>query len=524
LRIMNFFSTVKTCFQKYAVFKGRASRSEFWYWYLFLLASQVVLAIPAVILSFLVMGENGVDAGISLISIIFWLAVLLPTVAALVRRFHDTGKSGYYFFIVLIPLIGGLFLIYQLCKEGDFGDNDYGADPLTGTPGHQENVREEAWKPLLFMLGVIVWQFTLNQLLDKLPKNEPPATEVQQSVNNLPAASAHLGASVGAGQNPDAAAPSGSSAPTPATSTSPEATTTQPPSAGPAVIYFPPPESPTKELVKPSETLPLPSAASITSAPPPAPAPVAPTIPAPRPVLQDKTGTITAPPHANADTSSCGHTQRVVMQFMSTILEDSNVDSIVQKNIEGVKDRLKKQGFTASLIDENHTVHPDNPYYNEHGKKLSHIVRMQISPLANFPQIENIINSNTDTLPSVQQDDMYCASSKSDDSPRALTVLLDYKASDLSMMDEKINETHEKVESLAGGAGVSKVSLNYVGRFISTGGGFSNGKVAGVTPGDYHVGIYLHFIIIGDADNFLAALKQVWGKNVWLEKPLTKAP
>lgn len=59
----------------------------------------------------------------------YGLAVTIPSIAVAIRRLHDTGKSGWMYFVAIIPIIGALWLIFLFIKEGDKGDNIYGPDP-----------------------------------------------------------------------------------------------------------------------------------------------------------------------------------------------------------------------------------------------------------------------------------------------------------------------------------------------------------------------------------------------------------
>lgn len=117
---MDFQTAVKTCFQKYAEFSGRARRSELWWFILFNL-------IVAAILSLL-------DGGSNILSGIYNLAVLLPSLAVGARRLHDIGRSGWWLLIGLIPVIGLIVLIYFYVQPGERGPNPYGPDPLDGEP------------------------------------------------------------------------------------------------------------------------------------------------------------------------------------------------------------------------------------------------------------------------------------------------------------------------------------------------------------------------------------------------------
>ena len=102
---------------KYADFNGRARRSEYWYFVLF---------------NFLIGTAVGVVTGligIDWLSYIYSVALLVPGIAVGVRRLHDIGKSGWWLLISFIPLIGGIWLIILMAKEGDPGNNAFGPDP-----------------------------------------------------------------------------------------------------------------------------------------------------------------------------------------------------------------------------------------------------------------------------------------------------------------------------------------------------------------------------------------------------------
>lgn len=118
---MNFQHAVITCFGKYVTFEGRAARSEYWYWVLFNFMVGMTLSMIDVAVF------NAPDG---LLSNVFILAALLPSIAVGVRRLHDLGKSGWWLLIGLIPLLGSLLLIFWFCQRGVAGDNPYGANPL----------------------------------------------------------------------------------------------------------------------------------------------------------------------------------------------------------------------------------------------------------------------------------------------------------------------------------------------------------------------------------------------------------
>lgn len=100
LRGASFGDAVRRFFKKYAVFSGRASRSEFWYWEL---AAVIISVVFSVLRSI---------SGVFLVLEVLWsLAVLVPSLALGARRLHDTGKSGWWQLLLFLPVIGWIILI-----------------------------------------------------------------------------------------------------------------------------------------------------------------------------------------------------------------------------------------------------------------------------------------------------------------------------------------------------------------------------------------------------------------------------
>jgi uncharacterized membrane protein YhaH (DUF805 family) len=114
--------------RKYAVFSGRARRMEFWYFVLFNLIVAIVLSLIDRLIGTFYAGSN-----IGLLSGIYSLAVLIPTLAVTVRRLHDIDRSGWWIFISLIPLIGSIVLLVFELLPGTPGSNRFGPDPKTAT-------------------------------------------------------------------------------------------------------------------------------------------------------------------------------------------------------------------------------------------------------------------------------------------------------------------------------------------------------------------------------------------------------
>lgn len=110
--------------KKYAVFKGRARRKEYWYFTLCNIIISIVLGyIDAKI------GTFSLKAGVGILGTVYSLAVFIPGLAVFVRRLHDIGKSGWWFFLGLVPCVGVLILLFFSTKDSQDGENKYGPNP-----------------------------------------------------------------------------------------------------------------------------------------------------------------------------------------------------------------------------------------------------------------------------------------------------------------------------------------------------------------------------------------------------------
>ena len=105
---MGFTQSVKTCFSKYVVFSGRASRSEYWWFVLFVIAVSIGLLILG---SLLFGSDPETGQGSTALNKIFQLAVLLPMLAAGWRRLHDTGRPGWYLLLPLALSLGTILML-----------------------------------------------------------------------------------------------------------------------------------------------------------------------------------------------------------------------------------------------------------------------------------------------------------------------------------------------------------------------------------------------------------------------------
>jgi len=117
---MSFWTAVQTCFTKYFDFKGRASRPEYWWFFLSFFVAYFGAGFVG--------GAIDENLGGGLMSIVIG-GYIIPLLAAAVRRLHDTDRSGWYYLVGLIPFIGGIILIVMLATVGNVGVNKYGPPP-----------------------------------------------------------------------------------------------------------------------------------------------------------------------------------------------------------------------------------------------------------------------------------------------------------------------------------------------------------------------------------------------------------
>ena len=127
---MSFQDAVRTCLQqKYVDFSGRARRSEYWYFFLFGVIVSVVAGIIDGIL-----GTRGAAGGTGLVGAIASLALLLPGLGVGVRRLHDTGRSGWWLLIGLVPIVGWIILLVFFLQDSQAA-NQHGPNPkAVGSP------------------------------------------------------------------------------------------------------------------------------------------------------------------------------------------------------------------------------------------------------------------------------------------------------------------------------------------------------------------------------------------------------
>jgi uncharacterized membrane protein YhaH (DUF805 family) len=109
---------------KYAVFSGRARRAEYWYFALYYLIFYAVLCVVDV-----VTGTYDTKSAMGLLSGLYALILIIPSLAVSVRRLHDTGRSGWWLLISFLPLVGFIVLLVFFCQDSHPGANQYGPNP-----------------------------------------------------------------------------------------------------------------------------------------------------------------------------------------------------------------------------------------------------------------------------------------------------------------------------------------------------------------------------------------------------------
>ena len=113
--------------KKYAVFSGRATRPEFWW---FALCNAIVFAVIYIVVGIIAGRGTGQAVGD-----LYLLAVFLPSLGVAIRRLHDTDRTGWWYLLVLIPIIGGIVLLVFMVLASDPGPNKYGPNPQNPDAG-----------------------------------------------------------------------------------------------------------------------------------------------------------------------------------------------------------------------------------------------------------------------------------------------------------------------------------------------------------------------------------------------------
>ena len=133
---MSFKQAVCSAFHNYANFKGRARRSEFWYFYLFVGLGSFAIMFIATMAVLPAVTRDKMDEAMTIIGLAnscYALAVLIPMLAAFIRRLHDVGKSGADLLWFFLPVLGAIKIFCWLIQDGEPRPNKYGPDPKKPT-------------------------------------------------------------------------------------------------------------------------------------------------------------------------------------------------------------------------------------------------------------------------------------------------------------------------------------------------------------------------------------------------------
>ena len=164
---MNYFIDAIT--KHYADFSGRARRKEYWMYILFNCLAGLVVGFFEGFFA----GFNGVRNN-QLLSAALAIGLFLPGCAVMTRRLHDVGKSGWFWLLLLIPIVGWIWLFVLQCTEGDPGSNQYGPNPKLADMGNSYPTQTVQWQQPPVATGPDQWQ-------------QPPAPPVPNQWQQQPA-------------------------------------------------------------------------------------------------------------------------------------------------------------------------------------------------------------------------------------------------------------------------------------------------------------------------------------------------
>lgn len=114
-------------FANYANFSGRARRKEYWFFALFNIL--VALGLLAGMMAVSVAASASFASMWAILYGVYFVATIIPSLSVTVRRLHDTGRSGWWYFIGLVPVIGAFIVLWFTCEDSQRGDNEYGPSP-----------------------------------------------------------------------------------------------------------------------------------------------------------------------------------------------------------------------------------------------------------------------------------------------------------------------------------------------------------------------------------------------------------
>ena len=126
---MNFSKAVKSFWSHYARFTGRSRRSEYWFIQLFLVLTNIAVAVIDLILMDGDVDRFIANGGGGIVGLVWILVTIVPALAVLVRRLHDIGRSGWWALIGFVPIVGAIVLLVFTVSDSAPGENKYGLSP-----------------------------------------------------------------------------------------------------------------------------------------------------------------------------------------------------------------------------------------------------------------------------------------------------------------------------------------------------------------------------------------------------------
>jgi uncharacterized membrane protein YhaH (DUF805 family) len=133
---MSFGTALRAFWSNYRNFKGRARRSEYWFIQLFLVATNLVAAVIDLALMDGDVDRFIANGGGGIVGLIWIIATIVPALAVLIRRLHDTNRSGWWALIGFVPIIGTIAILIFTVTDSTQGENRYGASPKDPTASH----------------------------------------------------------------------------------------------------------------------------------------------------------------------------------------------------------------------------------------------------------------------------------------------------------------------------------------------------------------------------------------------------
>ena len=126
---MDFQTALRSFWKRYRDFRGRSRRSEYWFIQLFLVVTNIAVAIIDLALMGWDVDRFIANGGGGIVGLVWILVTIVPALAVLVRRLHDTGKSGWWALVGLLPLVGAIVLLVFTVTDSTPGENKFGLSP-----------------------------------------------------------------------------------------------------------------------------------------------------------------------------------------------------------------------------------------------------------------------------------------------------------------------------------------------------------------------------------------------------------